>query len=112
MILKSNDEKKKKNCHCSWRKHKRESESCHRKNLSSRERAEAAAEADNSHLRADKMEENRIALTWNQRGSWRPEGVDPLTRGAAVLRRVEGVLQIVVLFAVTTKRREERVRQT
>jgi hypothetical protein len=58
------------------------------------------------------MEENRIALTWNQRGSWRPEGVDPLNRGAAVLRRGEGVLQITLLFAGTTKRREERVRQT
>jgi hypothetical protein len=58
------------------------------------------------------MEENRIALTWNQQGSWRPEGVDLLNPGAAVLRRGEGVLQIVVLFAGTTKQREERVRQT
>jgi hypothetical protein len=63
---------------------RRECEICRRKNLSSRERTEAAAEADNSHLRADKMEENRIALIWNQRGSWRPEGVDPLNRGASV----------------------------
>jgi hypothetical protein len=83
---------------------RRESESCRRKILSSRERTEAAAETDNSHIRADKMEENRIALTWNQRGSWRPEGVDSLNSGAAVLRRGEGVLQITVLNEATGRK--------
>jgi hypothetical protein len=65
----------------------RESESCRRKNLFSRERTEDAAEADNSHLRADKMEENRIALTWNQRGSWSPEGVECRSSVGAKRRR-------------------------